>query len=90
MEERFVYVIEKPGSDVDGDDTVIRAKSRVEADLLATRREEAWNCTLRFIGMRDGKKFIAFVPPDQLPEWMREFPDGIVPADMCSSHEGGR
>lgn len=73
MQTRFCYVIEKPGSDLDGEDTIIRAETREEADELAAQRAKAWGCeSLRFIGRREGQRFIAMVPADQLPEWAKE------------------
>jgi hypothetical protein len=73
MQTRFVYVIEKPGSDLDQEDTIIRAETREEADELASARCKAWDCQrLRFIGVREGAKFIAKVPAAELPEWARQ------------------
>lgn len=70
---RFVYVISKLGSDLDGEDTVIRADTREEADALAELRKEAWGCdSMKFIGRREGHKFIPMVPAAELPEWARE------------------
>ena len=74
---KFVYVISKPGSDLDGEDTNICAESREEADRLAEKRRVAWNCTaLRFIGFCEGHgssaRFKPGVPVAELPEWARE------------------
>lgn len=70
---KFVYVMSKPGSDLDGEDTTICADTRGQADAAAEVRRKAWNCTsLRFIGMREGHRFTAMVPPHELPEWGRE------------------
>lgn len=74
---KFVYVIEKPESDLDGEDTNICAATREDADDLAEERRKAWGCTaMRFIGTREGHgtraRFTPAVPADQLPEWARE------------------
>lgn len=76
---RFVYIIEKPGSALDGEDTIIRAESRDEANILAEVRRKAWNCTaLRYVGRREGQKYIFDVPPATLPDWAREVAEGKV------------
>lgn len=70
---RFVYILVKPGSDVDGEDTIIRAETREEADILAEIRKEKWNCkALRFIGRREGDQYIFEVPVAELPEWAQD------------------
>lgn len=79
MVHRFVYVISKKGSDLDGEDTIIRAETRGQADVAAEVRRKAWNCeSLKFIGMREGHRFIAMVPPHELPEWARELQEGAA------------
>lgn len=78
---RFVYIIEKPGSDVDGEDTIIRAESRGEADILAEIRKGKWNCkALRFIGRREGDQYIFDVPVAELPEWARDLVEQRSPS----------
>lgn len=73
MQTRFVYIIEKPGSDLDGEDTVIRAESRVDADADAARRAKAWGCkSLRYVGRREGNRYVFDVPKSELPEWAQE------------------
>ena len=73
MSTRFVFIIEKEGSDLDGEDTIIRAETREEADELAEIRRKAWNCqALRYVGRREGKKYVFDVPVETLPEWARE------------------
>jgi hypothetical protein len=69
---RFVYIVEKPGHDLDGEDTLIRAESRVDADELARQRERAWACKLRYVGRREGKKYVFDVPVETLPDWAKE------------------
>jgi hypothetical protein len=69
---RFVYIIHKPGSDLDGEDTIIRADTSEEAGHLATVRERAWNCKLRCVGYREGNRYIFTVPKGALPPWAQE------------------
>lgn len=73
MQTRFVYIIEKPGSELDGEDTIVRADNRVDADADAERRRKAWGCkSMRFIGTREGARFVPGVPENELPEWARQ------------------
>jgi hypothetical protein len=73
MSTRYVFIIEKPGSDLDGEDTIIRAESRDEANVLAEVRCRAWNCkALRYVGRREGQRYVFDVPVETLPEWARE------------------
>lgn len=73
MSTRFVFIIEKPGSALDGEDTIIRAESRDEANILAEVRRKAWNCAaLRYVGRREGQKYVFDVPKSELPEWAQE------------------
>lgn len=73
MQTRFVYIVDKPGSDLDGEDTIIRAESREEADAVAESRRKAWSCKgLRYVGRREGNRYVFDVPAEQLPEWAQE------------------
>jgi hypothetical protein len=68
----WIYLIVKPGHDLDGEDTSIRAETRKDADKFAELREAAWACKLRFAGERVHGQIKWELPDNERPAWARE------------------
>lgn len=68
----WIYIINKPGSDLDQEDTAIEAPTREEADTRAAQRAAAWHCTLRYVGRRVARRYVFDVPREELPAWAAE------------------
>ncbi len=69
----FIYIISKPGHDLDGEDTLIEAPTREDADARAAQRAAAWQCQLRYVGRRVARRYVFDVAPETLPAWAQEY-----------------
>jgi len=78
-----VYLITKPGSDVDGEDRIVEADSVKTAHVRATELEKVYNYKLTFVGTKEGIRFTPALPYEQLPFWAKRWIDEQTPKHLA-------
>lgn len=70
---QFVFVMSKPGNDLDGEEASFVAESREHADAQAAERGRVLRATLTLVGLKRGGVFAPVVPFADLPWWAQEW-----------------
>lgn len=76
---RAIYVITKPGSDLDGQDWTVEGDT---FDAVVERKaslEKSFGWTLTLVGTKEGSVFRPSLPYEQLPWWAQQWVDERAP-----------
>lgn len=80
---RAIYLITKPGSDLDGQDWTVEGDT---FDAVVERKaalERSFGWVLTFVGTKEGIVFRPALPYEQLPWWAQQWVDEQAPKHLA-------
>lgn len=85
-----VFVISKPGSDVDGEDHLIEGATAEEIAETKAMRERVYKYTLTLVGTKVGVRFTPVLPYESLPRWAQRIVDEQTPKHLARRERPAR
>lgn len=77
----YVYLVQKPGNDIDGEDACFAAHSLEAAQLKADAHARICRATLKLVGQKTNGRFTPCVAYEELPHWAQTWIDEQVEHD---------